>query len=260
MFEWAHHRRRKGGIKLHTLLNNDLCLPEVIAETPAKVSDIKGAKSILENIPKGSIVVMDRGYNDYSLFKRLSEKGVTFVTRLKDNAVHTPLRKGLIQEDPDKKWGLYEMSFTGTQARKHCEDMRFRVVQWYGEKTDRWFEFLTNSKELTAPEVADLYKDRWQIELFFKRIKQNLVIKSFVGTTENAVMTQIWTAAIAILLLELLRRRSKYNWTFCRLARYFKLNLMTCKSLEHRLNKPDIKEWESPPESSQGCLFSWRGG
>lgn len=124
LFEWAHHRRRKGGIKLHTLLNNDLCLPEVIAETPAKVSDIKGAKSILENIPKGSIVVMDRGYNDYSLFKRLSEKGVTFVTRLKDNAVHTPLRKGLIQEDPDKKWGLYEMSFTGTQARKHCEDMR----------------------------------------------------------------------------------------------------------------------------------------
>ena len=260
LFEWAHHRRRKGGIKLHTLLNNDLCLPEVIVETPAKVSDIKGAKSILENIPKVSIVVMDRGYNDYSLFKRLSEKGVTFVTRLKDNAVHTPLRKGLIQEDPDKKWGLYEMSFTGTQARKHCEDMRFRVVQWYDEKTDRWFEFLTNSKELTAPEVADLYKERWQIELFFKRIKQNLVIKSFIGTTENAVMTQIWTAAIAILLLELLRRRSRYNWTFCRLARYFKLNLMTCKSLEHWLNKPDIKGWESPPESSQGCLFSWRGG
>lgn len=260
LFEWAHHRRRKGGIKLHTLLNNDLCLPEVIVETKAKVSDIKGAKNILENIPKGSIVVMDRGYNDYSLFKRLSDNGVIFVTRLKDNAVHTPLRQGLIEEDSDKQWGLYEMCFTGTQARKHCRDMRFRVVQWHDKRTDRWFEFLTNGKELTAQEVADLYKDRWQIELFFKRIKQNLVIKSFVGTTENAVMTQIWTAAIAILLLELMRHRSTYKWTFCRLARYFKLNLMTCKSLVHWLNQPDIKGWETPPAPIQGCLFSWKGG
>jgi len=91
LFEWALHRRRKGGIKLHTLLNNDTSLPELIVETPAKTSDIKGAKGILENIPPGSIVVMDRGYNDYSLFKRLTDKGVVFVTRLKDNALHTPL-------------------------------------------------------------------------------------------------------------------------------------------------------------------------
>lgn len=255
LFEWAQHRRRKGGIKLHTLLNNDLCLPEVIVETVAKVSDIKGAKNILENIPSGSIVVMDRGYNDYSLFKSLSDKNVIFVTRLKENAKHTPLRQGLIEEDPDGQWGLYEMAFTGTKAKKHCSDARFRVVQWHDRKTDRWFEFLTNSKELSAVEVADLYKDRWQIELFFKRIKQNLVIKSFVGTTENAVMTQIWTAAIAILLLELMKRRSSYKWTFSRLARYFKLNLMTCKSLVHWLNQPDIKEWEAPPKPAQGCLF-----
>ena len=103
--------------------------------------------------------------------------------------------------------------------------------------------------------MADLYKARWQIELFFKRIKQNLVIKTFVGTTENAVMTQIWTAAIAILLLELMRRRSSYKWTYCRLARYFKLNLMTCKCLLHWLNQPDIKEWEKPPKLAQLSLF-----
>lgn len=103
--------------------------------------------------------------------------------------------------------------------------------------------------------MAELYRERWQIELFFTRIKQNLVIKSFVGTTENAVMTQIWTAAIAILLLELMRRRSTYKWTFCRLARYFKLNLMTCKSLLHLLNQPDNKDWKEPPKLIQLSLF-----
>ncbi len=299
---WAQHRRRKGGIKLHTLLNNDTSLPEVIVETTAKTSDIKGAKGILENIPPGSIVVMDRGYNDYSLSKRLTDKGVVFVTRLKDNAQHTPLRQGLIKTDPGGCWGLYEMKFTGAKAKLHCSDTNFRVVQWLDKETNRWFEFLTNSQELSATEVADLYKERWQIELFFKRIKQNLVIKTFVGTTENAVMTQIWTAAIAILLLELMkerwqielffkrikqnlviktfvgttenavmtqiwtaaiailllelmRRRSTYKWTYCRLARYFKLNLMTCKCLLHWLNQLDIKEWEKPPKLAQLSLF-----
>lgn len=255
LFEWAQHRRRKGGIKLHTLLNNDTSLPEVIVETTAKTSDIKGAKSILEGISTGSIVIMDRGYNDYSLFKRLTDKGVVFITRLKDNAKHTPLREGVIEVDPQNQWGLYEMSFTGTQAKKQCADIRFRVVQWYDRQSNRWFEFLTNSSELKAKDVADLYKERWQIELFFKRIKQNLVIKTFVGTTENAVMTQIWTAAIAILLLELMRRRSTYKWTYCRLARYFKLNLMSCKCLLDWLNQPDIKEWEKPPEPLQASFF-----
>ena len=177
-----------------------------------------------------------------------------FVTRLKDNALHTPLPQGLIEADPEGCWGLYEMKFTGLKAKEHCSDTSFRVVQW-PEETHRWFEFLTNSKELSATEVAELYRQRWQIELSFKRIKQNLVIKNFVGTTENAVMTQSWIAAIAILLLELMRRRSTYKWTFCKLARYFKLNLMTYKSLLHWLNQPDIKDWKEPPKLIQLSLF-----
>lgn len=259
LFDWAQHRRRKGGIKLHTLLNNDTSLPEVIVETTAKTSDIKGAKSILEGVSPGSIVIMDRGYNDYSLFKQLTDRGVVFVTRLKDNAKHTPLREGVIEIDPEDRWGIYEMTFTGTKAKKKCADIRFRVVQWYDRQSDRWFEFLTNSTELKAKDVADLYKERWQIELFFKRIKQNLVIKTFVGTTENAVMTQIWTAAIAILLLELMRRRSTCKWTYCRLARYFKLNLMTCKCLLDWLNQPDIREWEKPPDLYKLHFLTDRG-
>ena len=254
IFEWAEHRRRKGGIKLHTLLNNDLGVPEVIVETKAKVSDIKAGRQILSNLPPGSIVVMDRGYNDYALFKQMNDKSITFVTRLKDNAKHTPLRDKKIEIDPDGKWGLYEMTFTGPRAKKVCGDTVFRVLQWYDKETDRWFEFLTNNQELKAEEIAELYKQRWQIELFFKKIKQNLVIKTFVGTTENAVLTQIWTAAIAILLLEVMKRRSKFDWTFCRLASYFRLNLMSNKSLEHWLNQPDIKDWGPEPQSPQLTL------
>lgn len=256
LFEWAHHRRRKGGIKLHTALNNDTLLPEVIVETPAKTSDIKGAKSILDSIPSGSILVMDRGYNDYGLFKSLTDRGIAFVTRLKENARHTPLRNGAVKKDPDGKWGLYEMSFTGTAAKKKCGDSRFRVLQWYDEKGKRWFEFLTNSQELEPHEIAALYKERWQIELFFKKIKQNLVIKTFVGTSENAVMTQVWTAAIVLLLIELLRKKSSYGWSFCRIARYLRQNLMTFKSLPQWLNQPDIKDWDTEPEPLQGTLFS----
>ena len=146
-----------------------------------------------------------------------------------------------------------------TAAKKHCADTRFRVVQWFDQKTNRWFEFLTNSKELTAKEVTDLYKQRWQIELFFKKIKQNLVIKSLMGTTENAVMTQVWTVAITILMLKLMKCRSSYPWTFCRLIRYFQLNLMTRKYLRAWLNQPDIKSWTDPPESVQGILFKGLG-
>mgnify|MGYP000388714708 CR=1 FL=1 len=158
LFKRAQHRRRKGEIKLHTLLNYDMSLPEVIVETTAKTSDIKGAKGILENIPPGSIVIMDRGYNDYSLFKRLTDKGVMFVTRLKDNAQHTPLRQGLIKADGC--WDFYEMTFTGAKAKLHCFETNFRVVQWLDKETNRCFEFLTNSWELKATEVADLYKEK----------------------------------------------------------------------------------------------------
>lgn len=259
LFEWAQHRRRKGGIKLHTLLNNNLGVPEVIVHTPAKVSDIKGAKPILANLAAGTILVMDRGYNDYSLFQELTDKKVTFVTRLKSNAQHSHMPDGLIAKDPEGLWGLYEITFTSPKAQKACPQTRFRVLQWYDQETKKWFEFLTNSRELEPLEIQALYRDRWQIELFFKRIKQNLVIKTFVGTSENAVMTQIWTAAIAILLLEILRQRSTYPWTFCRLTSYFRLNLMTCKSLHDWLNRPDIKEWDKAPPPIQGDLFGGGG-
>ena len=181
--------------------------------TAGKVNDAKQAQAIIEKLPADNVtVVMDRGYNDYSLFAWLSQRGTTFITRLKDNAVTTPLKKGCLSEGDN--YGDYRFEFDSPAGRKACGDLQFRVVQWHDKDNDRWFNFLTNDMDLKPEQIAALYKERWQIELFFKKIKQNLKIKSFIGTNENAVMSQIWTAAIVTLLIEVLKQRSFSQMVF----------------------------------------------
>lgn len=166
--------------------------------THGKRADVKEAKAAIEALGTQDItVVMDRGYNDYKLFMWLTQRGATFVTRIKDNAKTTHLKDDIIEETDNYR--DYGFQCTQEQARKVCCDTRFRLVQWYDSNSNRWFEFLSNDFELTATQLADLYRKRWQIELFFKKLKQNLKIKSFIGTSENAVMTQIWTAAVETL-------------------------------------------------------------
>lgn len=236
-YKWAHYSRSKGAIKLHTMLNNDSLLPEVIVATDGKVADITAARDLMK-FPAGSIVVMDRGYNDYKLFANLTNDNVVFVTRLKDNAVHTNMAKGVRAVDADGKWGDYQIQFTAKNAlATGC--VEYRVVQWHDEDNQRWFEFLTNERDLEPEEIAQLYRDRWQIELFFKKVKQNLKIKDFLGTSYNAVMSQVWCAAIAILLLEVLRLQSKYPWSFSNLVHNLRLNLLSFRLIEDWLNAPD---------------------
>ena len=149
-YKWAHYSRSKGAIKLHTMLNNDSLLPEVIVATDGKVADITAARDLMK-FPAGSIVVMDRGYNDYKLFANLTNDNVVFVTRLKDNAVHTNMAKGVRAVDADGKWGDYQIQFTAKNAlATGC--VEYRVVQWYDEDSQRWFEFLTNDRELEPEE------------------------------------------------------------------------------------------------------------
>ncbi len=252
-FKWAKYRTSKGGFKLHTIINNDDLMPCVMDLTAGKVNDAKQAQAIIEKLPADNVtVVMDRGYNDCSLFAWLSQRGTTFVTRLKDNAVTTPLKKGCLSEGDN--YGDYRLEFDSPAGRKACGDLQFRVVQWHDKDNDRWFDFLTNDKDLKPEQIAALYKERWQIELFFKKIKQNLKIKSFIGTNENAVMSQIWTAAIVTLLIEALKQRSLYKWSFPRLLHFVRLNLMTHKSLSVWLDHPDVRMSsgkrvvEKPPE------------
>ena len=236
-YKWAHYSHSKGAIKLHTMLNNDSLLPEVIVATDGKVADITAARELMK-FPAGSIIVMDRGYNDYKLFANLTNDNVVFVTRLKDNAVHTNMAKGVRAVDADGKWGDYQVQFTAKNALATGR-VEYRVVQWYDEDSQRWFEFLTNDQDLEPEEIAQLYRDRWQIELFFKKVKQNLKIKDFLGTSYNAVMSQVWCAAIAILLLEVLRLQSEYPWSFCNLVHNLRLNLLSFRLIEDWLNAPD---------------------
>ena len=156
--------------------------------------------------------------------------------------------------DPNGKWGDYETCLTSEQAIASGNCV-YRVVQWYDDENDRWFEFITNDFDLKPQEIAMLYRDRWQIELFFKKIKQNLRIKDFLGTSFNAVMSQVWCAAIAVLMLEVLRLQSTYAWSFSNLAHNLRLNLLSFRKLEDWLNSPGIAAIPEAP-SAQQELFS----
>lgn len=248
-FQWAYYRRAKGGFKLHTVLDEDIQLPVVMDMTHGKRADVKAAKGAIEAIGAKEIsVVMDRGYNDYALFMWLTQRGTKFVTRIKDNAKTTKLKDDAIEET--QSYGDYGFCFTQEQVKKVCGDTRFRLVQWYDSDNDRWFEFLSNDFDLKAEQIADLYRKRWQIELFFKKLKQNIKIKSFIGTTENAVMNQIWTAAVATLLIEILRRIARYHWSFSRLLKFVRLNLLTHKKLDVWIDRPDFRNpKQAPPKN-----------
>lgn len=259
VYNWAHYRKAKGGIKLHTLLNNDTLLPEFMCMTNAKVNDDRAAKEkVLRHVPAHSILIMDRGYCDFDLFRDLDAKGPIFVTRMKTNQKFSRTGDGKIGNN----YGDYGITFTSqTAVKKLGEDNRFRAVKWYSAEDDKWFVFVTNAKtDIDAEQVARLYKDRWQIELFFKKMKQNLRILSFVGTSENAVLVQIWTATICVLLQMYLQKRSAYPWNFSGLVQCIRLNLMTMKDLEEWLIKPDVCIYpgEGPSgqeESNQRLLF-----
>lgn len=257
LYDWAKFRRSKGGIKLHTLLNNDTLMPQFVAVTEAKVSDIKAARTLVD-IPKNCVLIMDRGYYDFKWYRSLTARGVTFVTRIKENIKLNQCKAIVVDEY--QQWGCYKTTLLKDKEAfdkgKLSELPHYRLVQWKDTENDRWFEFLTNDFQLSAQEIADIYKDRWQIELFFKKLKQNLRIKTFVGTSLNAVMVQIWTALIVTLLLTVLKRQAKYSWSFSRLCAYLRLNLMTHKLLQDWLDNPDITpilRQENPP---QNWLFS----
>lgn len=256
LFDWARFRTPKGGFKLHTLLDNDTLMPSFIAVTEAAISDIKAARTLFD-IPPNCVLAIDRGYYDFRWYRQLSKRHIIFVTRIKENIQLKQVKR--IAVDKNENWGCYEIILKadlGAHEKGRLKKVpKYRLVQYKDMESGRWFEFLTNDFKLNATEIAAVYKDRWQIELFFKKLKQNLKIKTFVGTSLNAVMVQIWTALSVTLLLEVLKRRSKYPWSFSRLRSYLRLNLMTYKDLNDWLNEPDIVPLKIPETSPQACLF-----
>jgi hypothetical protein len=234
MFEWAKFRRAKGAVKLHLVLDHEGYLPTFAHITDGKTHELSAAKML--SLPPGSMVAMDRGYNDYGLFAEWCEKDIGFVTRMKDNAVFE-----VLESYPDSVKGNIRADdlilLTGARAQDKCSHILRRVVVWDEEK-QREIVLLTNLMEFAASTIARIYKERWQIELFFKALKQNLRVKSFVGTSANALKTQLWTALIAMLMLKVMQLRATFGWSLSNLVAMLRMNLFTYRDLWDWLNAP----------------------
>ena len=240
LFPWADFRQTKGAVKLHLLLDHDGYLPDFAVITDGKASDVITARCF--TLPVGSIVAVDRGYCDFNLFWQWNESGVFFVTRLKGNAAYQIVKHHPV---PERGNVLFDQTirFTSPQTSLNYPNELRRVVVW-DEENERKIELLTNHLRFGATTIGAIYRDRWEIELFFKVLKQHLKIKTFVGTSPNALKTQIWTALIAVLLLKYLQFRSRCNLPLCRLVALLRLNLFSYRNLWDWLDDP----FETPPE------------
>ena len=249
MFPWADFRSTKGAVKLHVGLNHNGFLPEFITVTEGKTSDITAGRAL--QFPKGSIVAIDRGYNDYTWFNQLTNKGIFFVTRLKSNAKYRVIERHSVLKNKGLTCDQI-IEFTGAQTAKKCP-IQLRRVGYRDSETGKHYVYLTNNFSLSARTIADIYKARWQVELFFKWIKQNLKIKSFVGTTKNAVMTQIWIALCVYLMIAILKFQSSLEKTQQQLLRLLHLNLFEKRDLMALLRGDPVKK-DQIPESQLALL------
>jgi hypothetical protein len=239
LFDWAKFRQTKGAVKLHLLLDHDGYLPVFAHITDGKTHEVKIAQTM--NLPSGSIVAIDKGYIDYELFWNWTGKDVSFVTRQKDNADYRVLEEQPIPRNRNiLKDQLIELG--GFYAQRKYPGILRRLEVW-DEENERIIVLLTNHLTFGATTIAAIYKDRWQIEIFFKVIKQNLRIKTFVGTSQNALLTQIWTALIAILILKYLKFRSSFQWSLSNLVAMLRYNLFTYRDLWSWIDNP----FEPPP-------------
>jgi len=239
LFNWARYRQTKGAVKLHLLLDHEGYLPVFAYITEGKVHEVNIAKGL--SFPRGSIVVIDRGYVDYELFSKWIKEEVYFVTRQKSNADFevvenrdVPLNRNILKDQ------IIELK--GYASKKKCP-YKLRRIEVWDKDNEQVIVLLTNHFEFGPTTIASIYKDRWQIEIFFKTIKQNLRIKTFVGTSANALMIQIWTALIAILILKYLKFRSRFHWSLSNLVAMLRYNLFTYRDLWQWIDNP----YETPP-------------
>lgn len=240
MFDWAHYRRSKGAVKLHLVLDHDGYLPQFAVITDGKTSDIRVARDLPWE--PGTVLVMDRGYQDFGWWLELSRRKVFFVTRLKDNAEYGVVE----QRNADRDRGiLLDEVVLLTQLQEAGPIARMRRIEVWIEDKQESMVFITNHLNLAASTIAAIYKDRWQVELFFKALKQSLRIKTFVGTSANAVMIQIWTALIAMLVVKYLQLRSTFGWSLSNLIALLRHQLFVYRDLTAWLNAP----FQPPPES-----------
>jgi hypothetical protein len=237
LFPWAAYRHNKGGVKINTILDHDGYIPAFADISNAKTHESRMAKSL--NLPKGSIVTFDKGYICYSWFCLLAEKTIFFVTRLKNNAIYRLVERRPVNRDT----GVTSDHIIEVICRG--KPLRLRRIGYRDAETGKQYQFLTNHFRLSARTIADIYKDRWKIEIFFREIKQNLHIKSFLGNTENAVLIQIYTAMTVYLLLAYQKFLSKIGMSVQQIFQIVSLNLLGTDSLDELLN-PQQRRQEDP--------------
>jgi len=244
-FDWAQYKRAKGAVKLHLVLDHDGYLPSYAVLTEGKTADITAARQM--SFAAGTMLVFDRGYADYDWWLSLTRQKVHFVTRLKDSAEYGVMEQRKVPEGSniirDEVIVLCAQQDLGPQA------LLRRIEVWVEEK-QQTMVFLTNHLKLAAATMAAIYQERWAIELFFKALKQGLRIKTFVGTTENAVQTQIWTALIAMLLVKYLQLKSTFGWSLSNLIALLRQQLFVYRDLFTWLNDP----FQAPPVLDDGQM------
>lgn len=251
VFDWARFQRTKGAIKLHLQLDHQGCLPCWALVTDGDTNDVRIAQQL--TFPPGTIVAIDRGYLDYALYHRWTVGEVGFVTRPRTNMLYEVLeQRPVLTRGPVLVDEVIRL--TSSHAADRCPVPLRQVIIW-DEPQQRRLTFLTNLMHLAASTIAAIYKERWQIELLFKALKQHLRIKTFVGTSENAVQVQIWIALIAMLLLKFLQLKSTWPWSLSNLAALLRFNLLTYRDLWAWLNAP-FERPLCPPALRQGTLFA----
>jgi hypothetical protein len=251
LYDWALFRATKGAVKLHVKLNHSGYLPSFAVMTYAAVHDVTVSFGI--PMEKGDVVVFDRGYNSLELFKTLENKGVFFVVRLKDGVLWRTLSRKDVSSYKHIRYDRIVEPITAYAKNRHAN--KLRVVCSYDPVSGKTVRLITNNFSWSPKTISQIYKERWQIELFFKTLKQQLKVKSFVGTSRNALLSQLWVALITYLLLSYLKFKSKFKWSIYTLCAVLPTNLFARRNLWDWLNNPFNQKSDKPPDLQLRLAF-----
>ena len=250
LFNWAKYRATKGAVKLHVKLNHAGYLPTFMHVTTGKEHEMGIAPLI--PLEAGDVAVFDRGFTNYAWYANLLERGIYFVTRFKKNAGYRVVGRRDVRHLKNISSDQV-IEYTRFYSSRSCP-YRLRRIRSKDPETGKTIVLLTNQFDWSAQTIALIYKDRWQIELFFKALKQQLKVKSFVGTSRNALLSQLWVALIAYLLLSYLKFRSRFAWSLYTLSAILPTNLFSRRNLWDWLNAPFQPKSLSPPTEPQLTL------
>lgn len=246
--------KRKGGLKAHVVINAHEDVPQLVRMTSAASSDIPFLKEI--KLPKNSILVFDRGYNSYEQYERLEKDQITWVTRKHPRSIYEVTAENKVDQQQSINGVLTDQNITlGNTTNKKQLRVKARLISYYDKQSDKTFQFITNNLKMKASTIAQLYQRRWQIEVLFKRLKQNNQLTYFLGDNENAIRIQIWCTLIADLIIKIIQRTVERKWSFANLSSMIRIHLMTYTQLLHFLENPEKNRFTRKDEN-QLTLFS----